>query len=95
MNEIQFDSDEMNKLAIMAGEEREHIVQRVLKAFPEGKGAEAVGVVLAILTASAFTSYPEQQHDQAQSFNQVFARWGQHPIGWRLTPIGVEGQHRR
>lgn len=88
MSELKFKPDEMEKLASIAWQQRERILERVLAVFPvENKGAEAAGFVLAILAASSFTSYPEQQHDQAQAFNQVFARWREHSIGWRLTPM--------
>ena len=86
-DDIEFSAADLALLAEIAMQQRDALVDQVLARYPcEGRGAEALGVALAILAASSFTSDPEQQHDQAAVVNQVFNRW-QHVIAWRVKPL--------
>ena len=89
MPEVRFERAEIDKLEEIANEQRDALLDRVVKEFGD-KAAEALCFVLAMLFGSAFTGDTEQQHDVAAAANQILARSGR-PIAWRVTPLGGHG----
>jgi hypothetical protein len=90
MPEVRFERAEIDKLEKIANEQRDALLDGLVKEFGDDKVAEALCFALAMLFGSAFTGDAEQQHDVAAAANQVLARSGR-PIAWRLTPLGGKG----
>jgi hypothetical protein len=83
--EVRFERDEIDLIQAICRQARTDLADKIFAEFRADRAGEALGFVLAMLAASAFTEDTEQQHDAALSFNQVLSRWP-HPIRWRMAP---------
>lgn len=93
-DQVAFPVEDIGKIAELATEAREALVQKIIEEFGEERGAEALSAALAFLAASGMPEDVQHQSYAASMFNQIWSRWGPYQLHYRLTLSAEDGMHR-